>query len=109
MRRLFLLVIVVAAAAVVFLSIALTRLHQAPWDKTPSQFHACGRTYVLPAHQSVARSIVEGQGLSVQQHVWTWQGRRAVWGTKLGTSCGTNAYLQIGGNEFRSYNLSGTP
>jgi hypothetical protein len=109
MRRLLLLLVLALAGGVVFLSVALSQLHQSPWDKTPSQLKACGRTYVLPAPQGVSRSVVEDQRLTVQDHVWTWQGKRSVWGTKQSGSCGTNVYLQVGGNEFHSYNLSGTP
>ena len=108
-RRLLLLVMVVLVGGVIAASVALARLHQSPWDDTPSEFKACGRTYVLPAPQGVARSIVEGQGLTVQDHVWTWQGKREVWGKDLAGSCGSNVYLRVAGNDFRSFNLSGTP
>ena len=109
MRRLLLVLMLLAAGVVVVLSVALTRLHQSPWDKTPSQFQACGRTYVLPAPQGVQRSVVDGLGLTEQAHIWTWQGKRSVWGKHLASSCGTNVYLKVGGNDFRSYNLSGGP
>ena len=109
MRRLMLLLVLLVAGAVVFVALALGRLHQSPFDKTPSELSACGRTYVLPAPQGVARSVVEGQGLTVQDHVWTWQGKKSVWGTRGADGCGSNVYLQISGNDFRSYNLSGSP
>ena len=109
MRRLLLLLVLIAVGGVIAASLALARLHQSPWDNTPSEFKACGRTYVLPAPQGVARSFVEDQGLTVQDHVWTWQGKREVYGKNVGSSCGTNVYLKVGGNDFHSYNLSGKP
>lgn len=109
MRRLLLLLVLLAVGGVVSLSVGLARLHQSPFDKTPSELKACGRTYVLPAPQGVSRAVVEDQHLTVQDHLWTWQGKREVWGSKGATSCGTNVYLKVGGDDFRSYNLSGSP
>ena len=107
MRRLLLLLMVLLAGGVVVASVALSRLHQSPFEKTPSELDACGRTYVLPAPGSTTRSAVEEQGLTVQDHVWTWQGKKAVWGKRDASGCGTSVYLQVAGDEFHSYNLSG--
>ena len=107
MRRLLLLLMVLVAGGVVFLSVALSRLHQSPFDKTPSELDACGRTYVLPAPGATTRSAVEEQHLTVQDHVWTWQGKKAVWGVHATSGCGSTVFLQVGGNEFHSYSLSG--
>jgi hypothetical protein len=45
--------------------------------------------------------------------VWTWQGRREVWGkrvTILGADgCGTGLYLRTGPNAFLGYALLGGP
>jgi len=106
LRRLLLLVMVLGVGVVVALSVALSRLHQSPFDKTPSELRVCGKTYVLPAPQAASRGFVEHQGLTVQAHVWTWQGKRAVWGADTAVGCGNNIYLEIAGNDFRSYSLS---
>jgi hypothetical protein len=109
MRRLFLLLMFVLVAAVAVGAVGLSRLNQSPFDKTPSELHACGRTYVLPAPQSTTRAVVEQQGLSKQDDVWTWQGKKDVWGKKDANSCGSTVFLKVGGNEFFSYTLSGSP
>lgn len=109
MRRLLALVWILLLVGVVALAVGFSRLHQSPFDDVPSKIEACSRTYVLPAPQGVTRQAIDTQGLTVQAHVRTWQGRRAVWGTRGATNCGLGVYLQVGANEFRGYTLSGSP
>jgi hypothetical protein len=109
MKRLLILVWLLLFAVVAGLAVGYARLHQSPFDAVPSQLDVCSRTYVLPAPHGVTRESIDTQALTVQAHVRTWQGRRAVWGKRTATSCGLAVYLQVGSNDFRSYSLSGSP
>lgn len=109
MRRLLIVlgtVLVLACAGVVAGDFTLDQL---PFQAAPRQLHVCGRTYVLPSPQRVTRQAIEAQGLTVQAQVRTWQGRRAVWGQRSARSCGLDVFLQVGSDDFRGYNLSGSP
>ena len=72
---------------------------------TPDTVKACGHTYVNPADQGILRRDVDERGLTVQAHVWTWQGKRSVWAL---SGCGNEVYVRVDDNDFRGYNLAGS-
>jgi hypothetical protein len=104
MRRLLIVlgtVIVLGTAALV---VGYFWLDQSPVDDAPGTIEACGHTYVNPSDHGVQRRDIDAQGLTVQARVWTWQGKRSVWGNP---GCGNEVYLRVGANDFRGYNLAG--
>lgn len=84
-------------------------LDQTPLQDAPDTLKACGRTYVNPSSQGILRRDVDERGLTVQGHVWTWHGKQSVWGTNDSPGCGPQVYLRVHSNDFRGYNLSGSP
>lgn len=103
------LLLVVLAGSALF---ACHRWHQTPFMATPERFSLCGRDWSGPGHH-YSRDQVQQSGAHRIGQIWTWQGRRQVWGqrtTVLGAqSCGTGVYLRLGANDFRGFALLGGP
>jgi hypothetical protein len=103
------LVVAVLAVAGLF---ACHRMHQTPFMGTPERISVCGRTYSGPGTHETLTTLTSA-GAHPVERVWTWQGRREVWGQRLtlgeATSCGTGVYLRVGPNDFRGFALLGGP
>jgi hypothetical protein len=107
--RAFLGATAVALLVVMYLTWAW---HEAPWGAKPDRLHFCGRYFGYPG-ATVPKVRVQLEGDGRIGTVWTWQGRREVWGkrvTILGADgCGTGLYLRTGPNAFQGYALLGGP
>lgn len=87
-------------------------IHQTPFMSAPDRISTCGRDYSGPGTDGTL-AVVKRSGAHVIDHIWTWQGRREVWGQRVtiygSRSCGTGVYLRVRQNSFRAYGLMGGP
>ena len=86
-------------------------MKQTPFMAGPERFDICGRTWVGPGYNFDA---VQLRGIKAGRlgTVWTWQGKREVWGRRVrveGDGCGTGVYLNVSDYKFRGYALSRGP
>jgi hypothetical protein len=91
---------------------ACHRLHQTPFMATPERLSICGREFSGPGFTYSLRQV-QSAGAKQIGTIWTWQGRRQVWGHRvtlgLAPGCGTGVYLRVGSETFRGFALLGGP
>lgn len=97
---------------VALLCLALWLCHvmkQTPLMAGPERFGVCGRLWSGPDDGFTAAQL--GPDAVRLGAVWTWQGKREVWGHRVTegrvTTCGTGVYLKVSNGQFLGYDLLG--